>query len=93
MSRTHFFNREFEPVPILNWVAPWRVLEEFRRGKPRPITTHYANLKLLANELPAMQNANMQFDNRTLEPVFKLVTGEAEFIYFMSPKRMDCPIA
>jgi len=27
--------------------------------------------------LPAMQNANMQFDNRTLEPVFKLVTGEA----------------
>ncbi|MFD0862132.1 DNA mismatch repair protein MutS [Sungkyunkwania multivorans] len=41
------------------------------------ITTHYANLKLLANELPHMANANMQFDNRTLEPVFKLVLGEA----------------
>lgn len=41
------------------------------------ITTHYANLKLLANELPHMQNANMQFDNRTLEPTFKLVLGEA----------------
>lgn len=41
------------------------------------ITTHYANLKLLANELPHMTNANMQFDNRTLEPTFKLVMGEA----------------
>lgn len=41
------------------------------------ITTHYANLKLLANELPHMTNANMQFDNRTLEPTFQLVLGEA----------------
>ena len=41
------------------------------------ITTHYSNLKALANELPAMINANMQFDNKTLEPVFKLVMGEA----------------
>ncbi len=36
------------------------------------ITTHYANLKLLANELPHATNANMQFDNRTLEPMYKL---------------------
>ena len=41
------------------------------------ITTHYSNLKALANELPAMVNANMQFDNKTLEPVFNLVMGEA----------------
>ena len=41
------------------------------------ITTHYSNLKALANELPAMVNANMQFDNKTLEPIFKLVMGEA----------------
>ncbi len=41
------------------------------------ITTHYANLKLLANEMPHMTNANMQFDNRTLEPTFQLVLGEA----------------
>lgn len=54
------------------------ILEEFyERQAFGLITTHYANLKLLANELPAMENANMQFDNRTLEPVFKLVTGEA----------------
>ncbi len=41
------------------------------------LTTHYANLKKLANELPDMSNANMMFDNRTLEPVYKLQVGEA----------------
>lgn len=41
------------------------------------LTTHYANLKMLANELPHMTNANMLFDSRTLEPLFKLHLGEA----------------
>ncbi|WP_299436968.1 DNA mismatch repair protein MutS [uncultured Aquimarina sp.] len=41
------------------------------------ITTHYANLKMLANELPNMTNANMLFDAKTLEPLFKLYLGEA----------------
>ncbi len=41
------------------------------------ITTHYANLKMLANELPNISNANMMFDSRTLEPLFKLHLGEA----------------
>lgn len=41
------------------------------------ITTHYANLKMLANELPHMSNANMLFDAKTLEPLFKLHLGEA----------------
>ena len=41
------------------------------------ITTHYANLKMLANELPNMTNANMLFDSRTLLPLFKLHLGEA----------------
>ncbi len=41
------------------------------------ITTHYANLKMLANELPYMLNANMLFDSRSLEPVFKLALGQA----------------
>jgi DNA mismatch repair protein MutS2 len=54
------------------------ILEDFyERNALGLITTHYSNLKVLANELPAMENANMQFDNRTLEPVFKLITGEA----------------
>ena len=41
------------------------------------LTTHYANLKILANELPHITNANMLFDSRTLEPLYKLHMGEA----------------
>jgi len=41
------------------------------------ITTHYANLKLLASELPYATNANMQFDSRSLEPIYNLQSGEA----------------
>lgn len=41
------------------------------------ITTHYSNLKLLSNELPHIQNANMLFDEKTLLPIFKLVIGQA----------------
>ncbi|CAN5309954.1 DNA mismatch repair protein MutS [soil metagenome] len=41
------------------------------------LTTHYTNLKMLANELPHMANANMMFDSRSLEPLFKLQLGEA----------------
>ncbi|MBC3846395.1 DNA mismatch repair protein MutS [Winogradskyella echinorum] len=41
------------------------------------ITTHYSNLKLLANELPYMVNANMLFNEKSLEPMYKLVIGQA----------------
>ncbi|WBL23973.1 endonuclease MutS2 [Zunongwangia sp. HRR-M8] len=41
------------------------------------LTTHYANLKKLASELPNMSNANMLFDSASLEPLFKLRVGEA----------------
>jgi DNA mismatch repair protein MutS2 len=41
------------------------------------ITTHYTNLKLLASELPYMQNANMLFNANNLQPIYKLVTGQA----------------
>lgn len=45
------------------------------------ITTHYTNLKLLANELPHAINANMQFDSRSLEPLYQLHLGEAGSSY------------
>ncbi len=45
------------------------------------ITTHYTNLKLLANELPNAINANMQFDNKSLEPLYHLQLGEAGSSY------------
>ena len=41
------------------------------------ITTHYSNLKILANELPFANNANMLFDEKSLEPIYKLVIGQA----------------
>ncbi len=41
------------------------------------ITTHYANLKMMANETPEIVNANMLFDGKTLQPLFKLHMGEA----------------
>lgn len=41
------------------------------------ITTHYSNLKILANELPNAINANMLFDEKSLEPMYKLSLGQA----------------
>lgn len=53
-------------------------LEEFyHREAFGIITTHYSNLKILANELPFALNANMLFDEKTLEPMYKLVLGQA----------------
>lgn len=53
-------------------------LEEFyHREAFGIITTHYSNLKILANELPFATNANMLFDEKTLEPLYKLVLGQA----------------
>lgn len=53
-------------------------LEEFYIKKAfGVITTHYANLKALADELEFAANANMQFDKQSLEPLYELVTGQA----------------
>ena len=53
-------------------------LEEFyHREAFGIITTHYSNLKVLANELPFATNANMLFDEKSLEPLYKLVLGQA----------------
>ena len=79
-SNTLFLIDEFGTGsdPELGGALAEVMLEDFyERHAFGLITTHYSNLKALANELPAMVNANMQFDNKTLEPVFKLVMGEA----------------
>ncbi len=53
-------------------------LEEFYHKKAFGIiTTHYSNLKVLANELDNVTNANMQFNEKTLEPLYKLFIGQA----------------
>jgi DNA mismatch repair protein MutS2 len=64
--------------PELGGALAETFLEEFyHREAFGIITTHYSNLKILANEMPNMLNANMLFDERTLEPLFKLVIGQA----------------
>ncbi len=64
--------------PELGGALAETILEDFyERRAYGIITTHYANLKALADEQTAMVNANMQFDPKTLEPVFKLIMGEA----------------
>ncbi|MEM5538573.1 MULTISPECIES: DNA mismatch repair protein MutS [unclassified Olleya] len=64
--------------PELGGALAETFLEEFYARKAYGIiTTHYANLKMLANEKDEMINANMMFDERTLEPMYKLALGQA----------------
>lgn len=64
--------------PELGGALAETFLEEFyHREAFGVITTHYANLKILADELPHATNANMLFNDRTLEPIYKLIIGEA----------------
>ncbi|RIA09669.1 DNA mismatch repair protein MutS2 [Flavobacteriaceae bacterium MAR_2010_72] len=64
--------------PELGGALAETFLEEFyHREAYGIITTHYSNLKILANELPYMQNANMMFDEKSLEPIYRLVLGQA----------------
>ena len=64
--------------PELGGALAETFLEEFYARKAFGIiTTHYANLKLLANEKNEMINANMMFNERTLEPMYKLALGQA----------------
>ena len=64
--------------PELGGALAETFLEEFyERNAYGIITTHYTNLKLLANELPHITNANMRFDEKKLIPEYKLILGEA----------------
>lgn len=64
--------------PELGGALAESMLEELNERKSYGIiTTHYTNLKMLANELPEMTNANMLFDSRSLEPIYQLQLGEA----------------
>tara|TARA_R110002167_G_scaffold31099_11_gene102530 strand:- start:208 stop:1737 length:1530 start_codon:yes stop_codon:yes gene_type:complete len=79
-SETLFLIDEFGTGsdPELGGALAEAFLEVFyERGAFGVITTHYANLKALADELPYATNANMLFNGKTLEPTFQLVLGEA----------------
>ena len=79
-SKTLFLIDEFGTGsdPELGGALAEVFLEEFyNREAFGIITTHYTNLKILANELPYATNANMLFDEKSLEPMYKLILGQA----------------
>ncbi len=79
-SKTMFLIDEFGTGsdPELGGALAEIFLEEFyNREAFGLITTHYSNLKILANELPFATNANMMFDEKSLEPLYKLALGQA----------------
>jgi len=79
-SKTLFLIDEFGTGsdPELGGALAEVFLEEFyHREAFGIITTHYTNLKILANELPFAINANMLFDEKSLEPMYKLHLGQA----------------
>ncbi|MBF6608602.1 MAG: DNA mismatch repair protein MutS [Flavobacterium sp.] len=79
-ARTLFLIDEFGTGsdPELGGALAEIFLEEFyHREAFGIITTHYSNLKILANELPHASNGNMLFDEKTLEPLYKLIIGQA----------------
>lgn len=48
------------------------------------VTTHYLNLKVMANKVPGIINGAMQFDEKNLLPMYKLVVGKPGSSYTFS---------
>lgn len=69
------------------------VLEELVKSKTFGIiTTHYSNVKLLANKLSGVVNGSMLFDVETLEPKYILSVGEPGSSYtFEVAERVGFP--
>ncbi|NQX46660.1 DNA mismatch repair protein MutS [Paenibacillus tritici] len=54
------------------------ILEELnRKGANIVVTTHFNELKAFAAATPGFQNARMEFDKNTLQPLYRLTIGEA----------------
>jgi DNA mismatch repair protein MutS2 len=69
------------------------VLEELNRRNSFGIfTTHYTNIKLLADHLSGVRNASMLFDPETLRPLYKLLIGQPGSSYtFEVAEKMGLP--
>lgn len=54
------------------------LLEEFHRRRATVVaTTHFSEIKHFAENTPGFQNARMEFDTETLQPLYRLRIGEA----------------
>ena len=61
------------------------ILEELARKHALGIvTTHYLNLKVMANKTPGIMNGAMAFDEKNLLPLYKLITGKPGSSYTFS---------
>ena len=61
------------------------IMEELARKHSYGIvTTHYLNLKVMANKVPGIINGAMAFDEKNLMPLYKLIVGKPGSSYTFS---------
>jgi len=79
--------------PNLGGALAEAVLEELHKKSPFGIiTTHYLNLKLLAERTPGIINGSMAFDPRELRPLYRLIIGKPGSSYtFVVAERSGLP--
>ncbi|MEX0967190.1 MAG: Smr/MutS family protein [Bacteroidia bacterium] len=78
-DRTLFLIDEFGTGtdPQLGGAIAEAILTEMNHKRAYGITTtHYANLKMLAEHTPGLLNGAMRFDHQTLSPAYELETGK-----------------
>jgi DNA mismatch repair protein MutS2 len=69
------------------------IMEELaRKHSMGVVTTHYLNLKVMANRVPGILNGAMQFDEQSLQPLYKLTVGKPGSSYtFSIAERIGLP--
>ena len=79
--------------PALGGAFAEVILEELnRRHAFGVVTTHYLNLKVMANHVPGIINGSMLFDEVNLAPLYKLVIGKPGSSYtFAIATRIGLP--
>ncbi len=79
--------------PNLGGALAEAVLEELNVRKSFGIiTTHYLNLKVLADKTPGIMNGSMEFDLKRLRPLYRLIVGKPGSSYtFLVAERSGLP--
>jgi DNA mismatch repair protein MutS2 len=86
-GRTLFFIDELGSGsdPNLGGAFAEVILEELvRKHSLGIVTTHYLNLKVMANKTPGIVNGAMAFDETNLQPLYKLIIGKPGSSYTFS---------
>ncbi|MFM8916965.1 MAG: endonuclease MutS2 [Bacteroidota bacterium] len=79
--------------PNLGGALAEAVLEELNARHARGIiTTHYLNLKVMADKTPGIMNGSMEFDLKRLQPLYRLMVGKPGSSYtFLVAERSGLP--